>query len=58
MFSYAGKSDKEIEEYRKKQREEYDKKYKGKIDENNHWLSREDAANAVFIENAQVLNQL
>lgn len=56
MFSYAGKSEKEIEEYRKKSREEYDKKYKGRIDENNHWLSPADATAAVFDTNAQETN--
>ena len=58
MFSYKGKTEAEIEAYRKKQREEYDKKYKGRVDENGHWLSREDASNAVFVPNAQELKQL
>ena len=56
MFSYAGKSEKEIEEYRKKDREEYEKKYKGRIDENNHWISPLDASNAVFTTDAQETN--
>ena len=56
MFSYAGKSEKELEEYRKKDREEYEKKYKGRIDKNNHWLSPADANDAVFVENAQETN--